>query len=100
MRTLIAIIAALAVSCPSHARTPPKAPQFKGSDQARAQAEANYMAARGIRGHVGRVIGRFEGCGWSSRGMPSTCTPRTRMTLTADAVARGRGGFYRVRAWR
>ncbi|MEM9703607.1 MAG: hypothetical protein AAF907_14305 [Planctomycetota bacterium] len=73
---------------------------YGGSDQARAQAEANLMAARGIRGHVGGTIGRFEGVGWSTGGMPNTCTPPRPMTLTADAIARGPGGVYRVRAWR
>ncbi len=73
---------------------------YHGSDQDRAQAEANYMAANGITGHVGSTIGRFEGCGWSTGGMPPTCTPSSGMTLTADAIAHGRGGVYRVRAWR
>lgn len=73
---------------------------YGGSDQARAQAEANYMAQNGIRGHVGGTIGRFEGVGWSTSGMPNTCTPGSAMTLTADAVAHGPGGVYRVRAWR
>jgi len=76
------------------------ATQAVSSDQAQAQAEANYMASRGIRGHVWGCIGNFEGVGWSSGGMPSTCTPRRRMRLVADAIARGRGGVYRVRAWR
>ena len=71
-----------------------------GSDQARAQAEANYMASRNIKGHVWGCIGTFEGVGWSSSGTPSTCTPRRRMRLVADAIARGRGGVFRVRAWR
>ena len=73
---------------------------FSGGDQQRAQAEANLMAARGIRGHVGGTIGRFEGVGWSSSGTPNTCTPPAGMRLTADAIARGPGGVYRVRAWR
>lgn len=73
---------------------------YAGSDQERAQAEANYMAQNGIKGHVGGQIGSFEGCGWSSGGMPSTCTPGYGMTLTADAIAHGRDGVYRVRAWR
>ena len=78
------------------------APQttFGGSDQARAQAEANQMARTGTRGHVGGTIGRFEGVGWASSGTPSTCTPPAGMRLTADAIARGPGGVYRVRAWR
>jgi len=71
-----------------------------GSDQARAQAEANYMASRGIKGHVWGCIGSFEGVGWASHSNPSTCTPGRRMRLVADARARGRDGWYRVRAWR
>ena len=71
-----------------------------GSDQQRAQAEANQMARTGNRGHVGGTIGRFEGVGWAMSGTPSTCTPGRGMTLTADAIARGPGGVYRVRAWR
>ena len=35
--------------------------QSGGSDQERCQAEANYMASRGIKGHVWGCIGRFEG---------------------------------------
>ena len=71
-----------------------------GGDQARAQAEANLMARTGNRGHVGGTIGRFEGVGWAMNGTPTTCTPPRGMTLTADAIARGPGGVYRVRAWR
>lgn len=82
----------------------PSAPQqgsmVGGSDQARAQQEANMMASRGIKGHVGGTIGAFEGVGWSSGGTPNTCTPGRAMRLTADAIARGPGGVYRVRAWR
>lgn len=78
----------------------PAPSMYSGSDQERAQAEANYMAANGIRGHVGGQIGRFEGCGWSTGGTPNTCTPSYGMTLTADATAYGPGGVYRVRAWR
>ena len=73
---------------------------YSGTDQQRAQAEANYMAQHGIRGHVGGQIGNFEGCGWSTGGTPPTCTPGRAMTLTADATAYGPGGVYRVRAWR
>ena len=73
---------------------------YSGTDQQRAQAEANYMARTGNRGHVGGQIGMFEGCGWSTGGTPSTCTPSRPMRLTADAIARGPGGLYRVRAWR
>lgn len=73
---------------------------YSGTDQQRCQAEANYMAARGIRGHVGRTIGRFEGCGWSTGGTPSTCVPGRSMRLTGDAIARSRFGVFRVRSWR
>ena len=73
---------------------------MSGGDQARAQAEANLMARTGNRGHVGGTIGRFEGVGWAMSGTPTTCTPPRGMTLTADALARGPGGVYRVRAWR
>lgn len=75
-------------------------PRVGGSDQARCEAEAREMARRGYRGHLGGLIGRFEGVGWASHSRPSTCTPRSRMRLTGDAVARGRGGYYRVRSWR
>ena len=70
-------------------------------DQAHAQQEANYMAQRGICGHVGGTIGGFEGVGCASRGRTvPTCTPRRRMNLTADATACRGGMCYRVRAWR
>ena len=82
------------------AQTTQSGDMYSGSDQQRAQAEANYMARNGIRGHVGGLIGNFEGVGWSSSGTPSTCTPGRSMTLTADAIAYGSGGVYRVRAWR
>jgi hypothetical protein len=70
--------------------------------QAEAQWEANYMAQRGIKGHVGRTIADFEGCGWSSHGTPPTCVPPDpwRYHLVADAIAQGRDGQYRVRAWK
>ena len=82
------------------ARPATVAPAVGGSDQARAQAEANQMARTGNRGHVGGTIGRFEGVGWAMSGTPTTCTPPRGMRLTADAIARGPGGVYRVRAWR
>jgi hypothetical protein len=72
-----------------------------GSDQERCQAEANYMAANGIRGHVWGCIGRFEGVGYGSSPNCNTCTPGGGMTLTGDASAQGRNGmWYRVRSWR
>lgn len=72
-----------------------------GSDQERCQAEADYMAANGITGHVWGVIGRFEGVGYGSSPNCNTCTPGGGMSLTGDASAQGRNGmWYRVRSWR
>lgn len=72
-----------------------------GSDQDRCQAEADYMASRGITGHVWGVIGRFEGVGYGSSPNCNTCTPGGGMMLTGDASAQGRNGmWYRVRSWR
>ena len=72
-----------------------------GSDQARAQNKANIMAARGVMSHgVAPLVGSFEGIGYGSSRNCGTCTPRSRMTLTADAAAYGNGRWYRVRAWR
>lgn len=74
---------------------------FGGSDQERCQAEANYMAANGITGHVWGCIGRFEGVGYGSSPNCNTCTPSSSMSLTGDASAQGRNGmWYRVRSWR
>lgn len=72
-----------------------------GSDQDRCQAEANYMAANNITGHVWGVIGNFEGVGYGSSPNCNTCTPSGRMSLTGDASAQGKNGmWYRVRSWR
>lgn len=72
-----------------------------GGDQERCQAEADYMAANGITGHVGSCIGRFEGVGHGSHPNCNTCTPGSGMNLTGDASAQGRNGmWYRVRSWR
>lgn len=72
-----------------------------GGDQDRCQAEANYMASRGITGHVGSCIGSFEGVGYGSSPNCNTCTPGRGMNLTGDASAQGRNGmWYRVRSWR
>lgn len=72
-----------------------------GGDQERCQAEADYMAANNITGHVWGVIGRFEGVGYGSSPNCNTCTPGGGMTLTGDASAQGRNGmWYRVRSWR
>lgn len=71
------------------------------SDQERCQAEANYMAANNISGHVWGTIGNFEGVGYGSSPNCNTCVPSNRMTLTGDASAQGRNGkWYRVRSWR
>jgi len=72
-----------------------------GSDQERCQAEANYMAANNITGHVWGVIGSFEGVGYGSSPHCNTCVPSGNMRLTGDASAQGRNGmWYRVRSWR
>lgn len=70
-------------------------------DQSRCQAEADYMAANNITGHVWGVIGNFEGVGYGSSPNCNTCTPGGNMRLTGDASAQGRNGmWYRVRSWR
>lgn len=76
-------------------------PAMSGSDQDRCQAEANYMAANNITGHVWGCIGSFEGVGYGSSPNCNTCTPGGNMTCTGDASAQGRNGmWYRVRSWR
>ena len=75
-------------------------PAFGGTDQQRCLQEASLMASRGIRGHVGGLIGAFEGCGWGAQNC-ATCTPGRGMRLTGDASVYGVGGiWYRVRSWR
>jgi hypothetical protein len=72
-----------------------------GNDQERCQAEANYMAANNITGHVWGTIGSFEGVGYGSSANCNTCVPGNNMSLTGDASAQGRNGmWYRVRSWR
>ena len=72
-----------------------------GSDQEKCQAEADYMAAHNITGHVWGVIGRFEGVGYGSSPNCNTCVPSSQMSLTGDASAQGSNGkWYRVRSWR
>ena len=72
-----------------------------GSDQERCQAEANYMAANNISGHVWGTIGNFEGVGYGSSPNCNTCVPSSNMRLTGDASAQGNNGrWYRVRSWR
>lgn len=73
------------------------------SAQAHAQREANLMARTGRMGHLLGVApgARFSGVGYGPTRNCNTCTPRSRMTLVADAVARGRNGYYyRSRHWR
>lgn len=70
-------------------------------DQSRCQAEANYMAANRISGHVWGTIGNFEGVGFGNSPNCNTCTPSSNMRLTGDASAQdGNGKWYRVRSWR
>ena len=72
-----------------------------GSDQERCQAEANYMAANNITGHVWGTIGNFEGVGYGSSPNCNTCVPSSNMRLTGDASAQSSSGrWYRVRSWR
>ena len=71
------------------------------SDQDRCQAEANYMAANNISGHVWGTIGNFEGVGYGSSPYCNTCVPSSNMRLTGDASAQSSSGrWYRVRSWR
>ena len=93
-------------------------PQLRG--QAIAQKRANYMAARGYKGHPPKSAGNqwsvkganFEGVGWRSNPdtphkKVSTCRPSGRSgsqddksrKLLGDAVARSRFGTFRVRIW-
>jgi hypothetical protein len=93
-------------------------PQLRG--QAIAQSRANYMAARGYKGHPPKSAGNqwsipganFEGVGWrSNQNTPhrsvGTCRPSGRSgsaddnsrKLLGDAVARSRYGAFRVRIW-
>lgn len=72
-------------------------------DQAAAEQKIEYMIQRGIiNRHVQPILGNFEGIGYSTS--PTnirTCTPRRRMTLTADVVRQTRGGLWlRLRVWR
>jgi hypothetical protein len=88
-------------SAPSKTYSYTSAHSGGGSDQDRCQAEADYMAANGITGHVWGCIGRFEGVGYGSSPNCNTCTPSSPMSLTGDACAQGRNGmWYRVRSWR
>jgi len=74
---------------------------INSSDQDRCQAEANYMAANKISGHVWGCIGSFEGVGVGYSPNCNTCTPGNNMRLTGDACAQDNNGrWYRVRSWR
>lgn len=71
------------------------------SDQDACQAEAEFMAANGISGHVWTNIGGFEGFGVGMSPACATCVPGYGMTLTGDAAVQGAGGlWYRVCSWR
>lgn len=71
------------------------------TDQEKCQAEADFMLKYRKNIHVGKTIGRFEGMGYSVNGsVPGTCTPRTKMKLTGDAVAKSFNTVTRVRSWR
>ena len=73
----------------------------KMTDQEKCQAEADFMLKHRKNFHVGKTIGRFEGCGYSVNGsVPSTCTPRVSMKLTGDATAQDGKIVTRVRSWR
>ena len=76
-----------------------------------AELRVKYMADRNYRWHPPYSVAnpwrhgaRFEGCGWGRRGRNpktlSTCMPRRRMTLAADATATGKYGTYRLRLWK
>lgn len=106
---LCLLMAGVAHARPRRTYSAPSQPSYtyasshlsSGGDQERCQAEADYMAAHGITGHVGSCIGSFEGVGYGSSPNCNTCTPGGSMRLTGDASAQGRNGmWYRVRSWR
>lgn len=107
--TIIALLVCVNVAQAAKPRTYYSQPSTKtysyannvGSDQERCQAEANYMAANNISGHVWGTIGNFEGVGYGSSPNCNTCTPSNNMRLTGDASAQSSSGrWYRVRSWR
>lgn len=71
-------------------------------DQIAAERKIEYMVENNIvNRHVQPILGNFEGIGYSTTPQVNTCTPRRRMTLTADVVRRTRSGLYvRLRVWR
>ena len=89
------------VACVLPLRTSDKIWTDDMTDQQKCQAEADFMLKYRKNIHVGRTIGRFEGMGYSINGsVPNTCTPRTKMKLTGDAVAKSCNTVTRVRSWR
>ena len=89
------------VACVLPLRTSDKIWTDNMTDQEKCQAEADFMLKYRKNIHVGRTIGRFEGMGYSINGStPGTCTPRTKMKLTGDAVAKSGNTVTRVRSWR
>jgi hypothetical protein len=89
------------VACVLPLRTSDKIWTNSMTDQQKCQAEADFMLKYRKNIHVGRTIGRFEGMGYSiNSSVPNTCTPRTKMKLTGDAVAKSGNIVTRVRSWR
>ena len=74
--------------------------QLVVADQTECVRQAMFRARRGIRGHVGRVVGHFEGVGWSTSGVPPTCEAPRGYTLTGDVTVAGPRGNFRIRSWR
>lgn len=69
------------------------------ADQNAAQEKANRMARTGILSHGGRLAGRYEGIGFSSRSAQDAiknCCYWGRRTPIAIATARGSRGYYAV----
>lgn len=73
------------------------------TDQARCQAEANFMAEHRWFAHCGPTVGKFEGVGWGKCESPVTCEPPPckGYKLSGDATAVTSDGItVRVRSWR
>jgi hypothetical protein len=73
------------------------------NDQAKCQAEANFMAKHKWFAHCGPTIGKFEGVGWGKCEKPKTCEPDESrgLKVTGDATAKTADGIIvRVRSWR
>lgn len=72
-------------------------------DQQAAEQKVEQMIQRGVLNrHLPPILGNFEGIGVAtSPNNIGTCTPRRRMTLTADVVRQARNGMWvRLRVWR